>query len=276
MSLPPIVIEFVRLSIWLALLAAIFVPIEQVFAAHPRKVFRKGTGADLCYYFVSGILPAIVLSVPLSVLALAVRKIMPEAYLNWVVSLPLWARVVGGLLAGEFGYYWGHRLSHEIPVLWSFHAIHHSAEELDFLVNTRAHPVDLAFSRFSSLVPMYILGLSGPVGPQGSLVPVIVGLIGTAWGFFIHANVKWRLGPVEKLVSTPAFHHWHHTRSGPIDKNFASTIPLFDRIFGTHYLPSDELPVDYGIREPMPDAFVDQLIHPFFGEPSGKDSEVCS
>ena len=194
--------------------------------------------------------------------------------------MPLWARVIAGLVAGEIGYYWGHRWSHEIPILWRFHSIHHSAEEIDFLVNTRAHPIDMVFGRLCGLVPIYVLGLGGPfnaaasavpggaeggvvaVAAEGSLVPVIVTLIGTVWGFFIHANVRWRFGPLEWLISSPAFHHWHHTRSGPINHNYASTLPWLDRIFGTHYLPRNELPTSYGLDAPMPDHLVDQLFYP--------------
>jgi sterol desaturase/sphingolipid hydroxylase (fatty acid hydroxylase superfamily) len=170
---------------------------------------------------------------------------------------------VAGLVVGEVGYYWGHRWSHEVPFLWRFHAVHHSAEEVDFLVNTRAHPVDLVFGRFCSLVPIHVLGLGGPAGPADSLVPVVVTLVGTVWGFFIHANIKWRFGPLEWLISTPAFHHWHHTRSGPTNRNYASTLPWLDWVFRTHYLPSGEFPSDYGIQEPIPDSIVDQLTNPF-------------
>ena len=132
-------------------------------------------------------------------------------------------------MAGEVGYYWGHRLSHEIPFLWDFHAIHHSAEEVDFLVNSRAHPVDLVFGRFCALAPLYALGLGSRSGARGSLVPVLVTLMGLVWGFFIHANLRWRFGPLEWLVTTPAFHHWHHTRTGPINRNYSSTLPWLDR-----------------------------------------------
>jgi len=58
----------------------------------------------------------------------------------------------------DFGAYWGHRASHHIPFLWRFHAIHHSAEHMDWLVNTRAHPVDMVFTRLSGLVPVYRAG----------------------------------------------------------------------------------------------------------------------
>ncbi len=255
-------IDAFRLSLWLTILAVIFVPLERLFAAHPQKLFRKEIGADLVYYFLSSLVPALLLSAPLGLLAWVVHRAVPSSFLAASAGLPLWARAFAGLVAAEIGYYWGHRLSHEIPFLWRFHCIHHSAEEIDFLVNTRAHPVDMVFSRLCSLAPIYVLGLGDPVGPAGSLVPVLVILIGTIWGFFIHANLRWRFGPLEWLVSTPAFHHWHHTRTGPINRNYASTLPWLDRIFGTHYLPKKELPSAYGIEAKLPDSLAGQLVYP--------------
>jgi sterol desaturase/sphingolipid hydroxylase (fatty acid hydroxylase superfamily) len=259
----PALIPVIRLCLWLAILVAIFVPLERLFAVRPQKVLRKGIVTDLGYYFLSGLLPALLLGLPIGVVAWAAHRVVPAGFLAATAALPLGARMLAGLVASEVGYYWAHRLSHEIPFLWRFHAIHHSAEHVDFLVNSRAHPVDLVFGRFAALVPMYVLGLAGPVGASGTLVPVAVTLIGTIWGFFIHANLRWRLGPIEWVVTTPAFHHWHHTRSGPIDRNFASTLPWLDRIFGTHYLP-EAWPEDYGIKEPLPDSLIDQLAYPLF------------
>lgn len=256
------VLEMARLSLWLAILAAIFVPLERIFAVHPRKILRRGLGTDLGYYFLSSLLPAILLSVPVGLLAWAVHRAVPGALHAATGSLPVWARVLAGLIAGEAGYYWGHRWSHEVPFLWRFHAIHHSAEEVDFLVHTRVHPVDLVFGRFCGLVPLYVLGLGSPAGTGGSVVPVLVGLIGTVWGFFIHSNLRWRFGPLEWLISTPAFHHWHHTLNGPINKNYASTLPWLDLIFGTHHLPRDGWPAAYGIEEPLPDSLIGQLAYP--------------
>ena len=87
----------------------------------------------------------------------------------------------------------------------------------------------------------------GPTGASESVVPALVLVSGTGWGFFVHANVAWRFGPLEALVATPAFHHWHHTLTGPINRNYSSMLPWLDRVFGTFHLPRDRWPSSYGI-----------------------------
>ena len=87
------------------------------------------------------------------------------------------------------------------------------------------------------------------------------------WGFFIHANVRWRFGFLEWLISTPGFHHWHHTKTGPINHNYASTLPWLDWLFGTMHLPANEWPTAYGIEAKLPDSLVGQLAYPLTAEP---------
>jgi sterol desaturase/sphingolipid hydroxylase (fatty acid hydroxylase superfamily) len=260
---PSLLTEVFRLSLWLMALVVVFVPLERLFAVQPHRILRKETLTDLCYYFLNSLLPILLLGALMGPLARVLRTVVPGGLLEATAALPLWARLLAALVVGEVGYYWSHRLCHVVPFLWRFHAIHHSAEEMDFLVNSRAHPVDMVFSRFCALVPMYALGLSGPLAPGGTAVPVAVTLFGTAWGFFIHANLRWRFGPLEWLITTPAFHHWHHTRTGPVNRNYSSMLPWIDWIFGSLYLPA-RFPEDYGIKEKMPDALVDQLVHPLF------------
>jgi hypothetical protein len=107
------------------------------------------------------------------------------------------------MMVGETAYYWAHRLSHQIPFLWRFHAIHHSAEQLDFLVNTRMHPADLVWSRMVMLTPIFALGLANPLHFGDGLIATTVLLSGSMWGYFIHSNVRWRLEPIEWLLTTP-------------------------------------------------------------------------
>jgi len=262
---PGVVLTIVKLCIWLTMLSAVFVPLERLFAVRRQTVFRRHIGLDLGYFFLNGVLPSLLLSSPLAVLARAAHAALPTAMTTAIAHWPVWLRVIAALIVGEIGFYWGHRWSHQIPLLWHFHAIHHSAEQIDWLVNTRAHPVDMIFTRLCGLVPMYALGLAAPMAGSASLVPVIVLLVGIVWGFFIHANLRWRFGLLERLVATPAFHHWHHANDGPdvVDKNYAATLPWMDWVFGTLHLPKDRLPGRYGTDHPIPKGMADQLLMPF-------------
>jgi len=157
---------------------------------HPRRLFRKSFGTDLVYYFLSGLVPKLLLILPFTLLAAALHHSVGAAFYQRVGKLPLALRVAAALVVGEVGAYWGHRWSHESPFLWRFHAIHHSAEEMDWLVNSRAHPIDMVFVRLCGLVPMYVLGLAQPLADRLDLVPVLVTIAGTIWGFFIHSNLR--------------------------------------------------------------------------------------
>ncbi len=263
--LPPFVLDVFRLCVWLVLLTVIFVPLERLCGVHTQKVFRKGFLTDLGYYFLNSLLPKLLLILPLSMIAWGLHYLVPSGLYSSVAAIPLWTRFAAALIVGEFGSYWGHRWMHEIPVLWRFHAIHHSAEEMDWLVNTRAHPLDMVFTRLCGLIPIYVLGLAQPTGNTVDIVPLVYALVGTVWSFFIHANVRWRFGWLEWLVSTPAFHHWHHTKDGPeyINKNYAAIFPWMDKLFGTLYLPKKQWPTKYGIDGPMAPSLAGQLLQPF-------------
>jgi sterol desaturase/sphingolipid hydroxylase (fatty acid hydroxylase superfamily) len=254
--------QSLRLLFYLVVFTAVFVPLERFFAVKPTKLFAKGWRTNLAWYFVNGFVPALLLGPPATLIVLTVNAVEPAAYLSAVGALPLWIRMVGAMVIGEVGFYWGHRWTHEIPLLWRFHAIHHSAEHINYLVNTRAHPLDGAFTKLCGLVLLYASGFANPVGPNPSLIPAVVLFVGSVWSYFIHANLRVRLGPLEEVISSPAFHHWHHTREDHRDHNYASMLPFMDRVFGTFYLPRS-WPAEYGTDTPVADGIVGQLLDPF-------------
>lgn len=266
-------IAVLRLGVWLVIFSAIFVPLERLFALNRQKVFRKGIGVDLGYYFLNGLLPGLLLGGPVAIVAFVAHRVIPGAVTGTIAAWPMWLRACAAMLVGEIGYYWGHRWTHQIPFLWRFHSVHHSAEQLDFLVNTRMHPVDMVFSRMCMLTPILALGLVNPMRVSDGMIPMIILITGSMWGYFIHSNTRWRLGPLEWLITTPGFHHWHHTNGGRLrDCNYASMLPWLDRIFGTHYLPK-VWPDRYGIEEPMADLLAGQLVQPLLPTPPALPAE---
>lgn len=263
-------LDVARLTLWLVLLVAVFVPLEQLCALHPAKIWRKQIGVDLCWYFINSLLPAAVLSVPLALMSRALRGLDPGGFYSAVAAWPFWLKMFLVLLVNDIGAYWGHRAMHSHRVLWRFHAIHHSAEEMDWLVNTRAHPFDMVFVRFSGLAPVYLLGLAQTTGPHIDPAVAILTIFGTFWTFFIHANLRVRLGPLEWLISSPAFHHWHHTNDQHRDHNFSFVFPFIDWLFGTAWLPKHWPPV-YGIGAKVPPTIAGQFFDPMEpARPRGK------
>ena len=92
-----------------------------------------------------------------------------------------------------------------------------------------------------------------------------------------HANLNWTFGPLRYVLASPVFHRWHHTTEKEgLNKNFASTFPILDLLFGTFYMPPGKLPEQFGTGEiDFPEDFWGQLIHPFRkpGEQKSRDAK---
>lgn len=260
-------IRLASVCTWLVLLAVIFPPLEWLFAVRPQRFFRKGLIQDVGYYFINSFVPSLCLAVPLALVASGAHAVLPYRLQAAVATWPLWQRLLAALVVGEVGFYWGHRWMHEVPFLWRFHAFHHSATHVYFLVSARAHPLDETFVRLCGIIPTYVLGLASPLTPTGNLVPALIVIVAQAWGYFIHSNLRLRLGPLEWLISTPGFHHWHHTLGGLRDRNYASMLPFMDMIFGTYHTPWKQWPATYGIEATLPDSLGGQLMYPLSPPP---------
>ena len=182
-----------------------------------------------------------------------------SSFQDAVGSLPYWVQLPLVIVLSDLGFYWTHRMFHAVPWMWRFHAIHHSIEELDWLAATRVHPVDQILTKGVSLVPLLALGFSEwAIG--------VYALLYQWQSFFIHANVRFRLGPLRLLFTSPEFHHWHHSRDIEArDRNFAGQLSFLDALFGTMHLPPGQ-PKAYGLDQPMRQRYALQMLYPFVSD----------
>lgn len=241
------------------LLGCIFIPLEMGFALHKQTLFRAGWLTDATYFLIGHFVGRLAGAASLFVALSWLYQIINTELQNRIAQQPILLQLIEVILIADIGYYIAHRLLHEVPFLWRFHAIHHSIEYLDWLATVRVHPGDQVFTKLFQMVPVYLLGFSAKT--LG-----IYALFSAAIAFYIHANIRLRSGCLKWLIATPEFHHWHHAKVPHIgNTNFAAQCPLVDLCFGTLYLPSRKMPEKYGISEPVPGGYVAQLFYPFKG-----------
>jgi len=241
-------------------LFVIIVPFEKMFQRHDQKIRREGLRTDLTYALVGAPLTAAGTFVAIVIALMIFPLYLPALLMRPFVTLqPGWLLITEGFLLADISIYWAHRLHHEVGFLWRFHSIHHSSKKMDWISGIRQHP----FDGFIIIGPAAFLLVAGfPLEAVGAfaVVQAILGLVA-------HANVRWRLRPLHKIVMTPEFHHWHHANyPDSIHTNYSVFLPIWDIIWGTYRMPADQRPERYGVDEPMPDTVTAQMIHPFTRE----------
>src|SRR5262245_5913526 len=120
--------------------SAVFIPLERLFALRiGQAVFRRQWLVDLTYFFINSLLIEIVTILTLKPALSLFSGVRVERVTAFVGSQPIVLQVVALVLVADFTQYWVHRTFHALPVLWPFHAIHHSSEEMDWLAGSRLH-----------------------------------------------------------------------------------------------------------------------------------------
>jgi sterol desaturase/sphingolipid hydroxylase (fatty acid hydroxylase superfamily) len=166
-------------------------------------------------------------------------------------------QLVAVLFLSDFIQYWSHLIMHYWKPLWHVHAVHHSPEQIDWLVAARVHPFELGINKALAAAPLYWIGFSPEV------FAVSVPLAAT-YSLLIHSNLSWTYGPFGYIITSPAFHRWHHS-SDPLarDTNFAQTFSCIDFLLGTAYFPRGQKPEKYGlVSDVMPRGIIGQFLYP--------------
>ena len=130
------------------------------------------------------------------------------------------------LLAEDFVYYWFHRASHEVRLLWGAHVSHHSSTHYNLSTALRQSWLTPVTS-----IPFWlVLPLIG-FAPWMVLTQQAISLLFQYW---LHTESIRTLGPLELVFNTPSHHRVHHaTNARYLDANYAGTLIIWDRMFGT-------------------------------------------
>ncbi len=240
-------------------LGALFIPIERWLKKVNQPILRYEWREDLLYFLISTVFVQALtyLSLNPSLTALAATKSF-DSVRTAIASQPVVLQFFEIMFLTDFAQYWFHRTFHKIPWLWKFHAVHHSAQAMDWLAGSRMHIVEVLLMRGFTTLPMYVMGFGEPALYAYIFFVYLMSV-------FIHANIRIPFGFLQYIIATPRFHHWHHgLEEEAIDVNFAIHFPIIDMVFGTFHMPGERWPDGYGVGgHPVPKGFIRQLLYPF-------------
>ena len=163
-------------------------------------------------------------------------------------------------LLSDFTTYLSHALHHKVPLLWQFHAVHHSAEVMTPLTAFRKHPV---YELVTKLIDIALLGpFQGVVffafaGPVSALtifeINVVFTLFQLLGGSLRHSHMWLSFGPVlSHLLISPAQHQIHHSVSSKHwNRNYGEVFAIWDWLFGTLYVPKEREELTFGVSPQM-------------------------
>jgi alkylglycerol monooxygenase len=159
-------------------------------------------------------------------------------------DIPLWAWAAGFVFL-DFAGYWGHRLEHEVNVLWNTHIIHHSSEEFNLSCALRQQVSHFFNWYIVLLIPAALVGVPG-------VVIAILAPFHLFAQFWYHTRYIGRMGFLEAFLVTPSHHRVHHAINPEyLDKNYSQIFIVWDKLFGTYQEELANVPPVYGVKRPV-------------------------
>ncbi len=203
---------------------------ERFWPAERQAVLARGHVQDACFVA----LHAIVV-IPLMTLLSVGAAALIGGHASWIElraaqDWPGWLIVPLTVVAMDGANWLAHYADHRLDVLWRFHALHHSQEELSVLTSFRAHPLMHTTGFLLAAVPVVVLMPTRPIAPVVITVYVCVGTLQ-------HANLRWTFGPVGRVVVSPAYHRLHHAPDVQ-HANLGVVLTIWDVLAGRARFPA--------------------------------------
>jgi sterol desaturase/sphingolipid hydroxylase (fatty acid hydroxylase superfamily) len=128
--------------------------------------------------------------------------------------------------------WFAHLANHRVRVLWRFHELHHSQEDMSVLTVFRTHPL-IHVSYLIALIPGIVLLANGAM--PTTLLVMYAGVVA-----FAHSNTNLGFGPLGRIFVSPNYHRMHHKLDGPQDVNLGFALTIWDQLFHRAMFPTPE------------------------------------
>ncbi len=242
------------------------------FVFDPRVLLHPSTIQDVKFFFVNAVVYA----------GIATQFLFSTQGVAWYLNRGLEGRLgplevpvmdsgtalvvytILSVLMIDLAVYLAHRMMHKVPILWHFHAVHHSAEQLNPLTLFRMHPVDLAITSVtvSIFTGFAYAGLFYLTGEQPLELTIwglnIILMLFYIFGYNLRHSHIWLNYPawVSHIFVSPAQHQIHHSADPKhFDKNMGLIFAFWDGLFGTLYVPKGFEKINYGLNKAEPNPF---------------------
>ena len=160
-----------------------------------------------------------------------------------VFDLPLTLTVIiACFILDDLRYYLHHRIAHRCRWPWAMHIIHHSSRRYSFAVALRQGWTKHFTGTTVLKIPLVLVGFN-------PILVIFCGALNAVYQFFLHTETVHKLPKwFEAVFNTPSHHRVHHGKNPEyLDSNYAGTLIIWDKIFGTFVPENENAYPDYGL-----------------------------
>jgi sterol desaturase/sphingolipid hydroxylase (fatty acid hydroxylase superfamily) len=212
-------------------IVAAFLIVERLRPAQRRPIFARGYRHDLLYTALNATLVVPLVTALTLSFSEVVQRSLPWLIIGRVDVVPRWF-VIAVILVAMDGCNWlAHLANHRVRVLWRFHELHHSQEDMSVLTVFRTHPL-IHVSYLGALIPGIVLVANGAM-------PTLLLVIYAAVVAFAHSNTNLGFGPLGRILVSPNFHRIHHRVDGPQDVNLGFALTIWDQLAHRAVFPTE-------------------------------------
>lgn len=205
---------------------------ERVRPAQLRPLVARGHRHDMLFTVLNAVVVLPLVTALTLSFADVVQEVAPWVVLPRTGVVPRWCVIVVILVAMDGCNWLVHLANHRVRMLWRFHELHHSQEDLNALTVFRTHPL-IHVSYLLAVVPGLVLLANGEL-------PTLLLVVYGGAVAFAHSNTNMSFGPLGRVFVSPNYHRIHHRLHGPQDVNLGFTLTIWDQLGRRAVFPTSE------------------------------------